>query len=499
MTVDIPQEIQLTPADRQLLERIAACLPILADLSRSDLLLYAGDGTGPATVIAQARPHSVSPIFTESLVGQTVTEDAEPVLFRALRRGRPAHDTHEVTERGVSSFQQAYPVRNGDQVLGALDIETNLLEHERHRRRGQAFQDALAHLQQMVVHGQLRFVAPLSPFGEHDGIIVVDADGIIQYVSGIAVNLYRKVGHSENLVDTPIADLPADAELYEVALATDRCLEREFEEQGFIWIKKAIPIREVAGGTGWLLGRFLPTPSSEDSHWGVLLTIHDATETRRKERELRIKSAMIQEIHHRVKNNLQTIAALLRLQARRSESEEVLQILQATINRILSIAVVHEFLAQGEGTPINMKDIAQQVVHQLIRGIVDPEQQIQLNLHGDDVYLPAQQATACALVINELIQNALEHGFADQDGGAVVIHLRDQGNTALVEVRDNGIGLPPGFDIQRDGSLGLRIVQTLVEEDLKGTLQLHNGRGVRAVVTFPKTPLSQAVSPISDL
>jgi two-component sensor histidine kinase len=380
-----------------------------------------------------------------------------------------------------------------------LCIETNLMERERHQRRNQAFQDALVHVQQMVVQGQLRFGEHLSPFGEHDGIIVVDADGVIQYVSGIATNLYRKVGHSENLVGVAVAGLSADAGLWEAALTSDRCVEREFEEQGFIWIKKAIPIRAAAGGTGWLLGRFLPASSPEDSHWGVLLTVHDATEARRKERELRIKSAMIQEIHHRVKNNLQTIAALLRLQARRSESEEVLQVLQITINRILSIAVVHEFLAQGEGTPINMKDIAQQVVHQLIRSIVDPEQQIQFSLHGDDVYLPAQQATACALVINELIQNALEHGFVDQDGGAVVIRLRDQGDAALVEVVDNGIGLPSGFDIQRDGSLGLRIVQTLVEEDLKGTLQLRNGRGVRAIVTFPKAPLSQALSPISDL
>ncbi|MBU1880234.1 MAG: sensor histidine kinase, partial [Chloroflexi bacterium] len=220
---------------------------------------------------------------------------------------------------------------------------------------------------------------------------------------------------------------------------------------------------------------------------------------RRKERELRIKSAMIQEIHHRVKNNLQTIAALLRLQSRRSESEEVQQILQTTINRILSIAIVHEFLAQGEGTPINIRDVARQVVHQLIRSALDPELQIQLNWFSDDIFLPAQQATACALVVNELIQNALEHGFVGQDSGIVVVHLRDQGAAVGVDVWDNGVALPPNFDVQRDGSLGLRIVQTLVAEDLKGSLRLYNDDdGVRAVVSFPKAPLPEPSSPLGE-
>jgi len=490
MTTDTLGDIQGAPADHELLQNVAAGLPILADLSRSDLVLYAGDEIGPATVVAQARPHSVSAIFAGSLVGQAITEDADPVLFRVLRRGRTIHETHEVTERAVPCFQEVHPIRSGGRVVGALRIETNLLEHERRRRRSQVFQEALAHLQQMALQGYLGLGEPLTPFGEHDGIVVADTEGMIRYVSGIAANLYRKVGRGERLVDTPIAGLPIEAALFAEALSAERCLEREFEEQGFIWIRKAIPVRAAAGGVGRILGRLLPTTSGGNGYWGVLLTIHDATEVRRKERDLRIKTAMIQEIHHRVKNNLQTIAALLRLQARRSDSEEVQQILQTTINRILSIAVVHEFLAQGEGRPINMEDVARQVVHQLIRSILAPELQIQLNLFSDEIYLPAQQATACALVINELIQNALEHGFAGQDSGIVVVHLRDQGSKVLVEVWDDGIGLPPDFDIQRDGSLGLRIVHTLVEEDLKGTLQFHGSdKGVRAIVTFPKAPL----------
>ncbi len=495
-SLPVPDELALGAEARERLARIAASLPLLADLSRADLLLYSGDGTGPATVIAQARPHSVSAILTESLVGQTVTEVADQLLFRVLRRGRPVHETHEVTDHAIPCYQEVHPIRSSGRIIGALRIETNLLEHERLRRRSPVFQEALAHLQQMALHGHLCLEEHLSPFGEHDGIIIVDAAGMIRYVSGIATNLYRKVGRGEKLVDTPVASLATEAGLWAEALDTGRCLERETDEQGLIWVRKAIPIRAASRGRGWLRGRLA---TSTAGYWGVLLTIHDATEARRKERDLRIRTAMIQEIHHRVKNNLQTIAALLRLQARRSKSEEVRQILQITINRILSIAVVHEFLTQSEGLPINMKDIAQQVIHQLRRGIVDPERSIQLNLVSDDVYLPAQQATACALVINELIQNALEHGFADRDSGTIVVRLCAQQTNVLVEVRDDGIGLPAGFDIHQDGSLGLRIVQTLVQEELKGTLELQHDHGVRAIVLFPQPAPAPSVSPISGL
>jgi len=219
---------------------------------------------------------------------------------------------------------------------------------------------------------------------------------------------------------------------------------------------------------------------------GAMLTIHDATEARRKEQELKIKIAMIQEIHHRVKNNLQTIAAFLRLQARRTDSAEVKRILQESINRVLSIAVVHEFLSEYESQTINIKDVSQRIIKQLVQGMLDSERRIRLNLRGVDIYLPAQQATACALVINELLQNALEHGYDHRREGTISVTLQDDGQRIAIEVNDDGRGLPPGFDLAHNSSLGLRIVQTLVQDDLKGHFELRSGNGVSAIVTFPK-------------
>src|SRR5439155_16483578 len=134
-------------------------------------------------------------------------------------------------------------------------------------------------------------------------------------------------------------------------------------------------------------------------------------EERRKDQELSIKSAMIQEIHHRVKNNLQTIASLLRLQARRTGSPEVGDMLRETINRILSIAVVHESLSHDESSIIDVKEVCQRIIAEVTQGILDPDKHIHFAIRGTDLPLPAQQATSCALIVNELLQNAVKHAF----------------------------------------------------------------------------------------
>ena len=120
---------------------------------------------------------------------------------------------------------------------------------------------------------------------------------------------------------------------------------------------------------------------------------------------------------------------------------------------------------------------------------------IRMTLQGDDFSLPPQQATSCALVINELLQNAVEHGFETKNEGTIEVTLRDENGLMVIEVVDNGQGLHPNFDIDRDGSLGLQIVQTLVREDLKGQFALLNTDGVHARVAFPHQSAAETQSP----
>jgi len=162
--------------------------------------------------------------------------------------------------------------------------------------------------------------------------------------------------------------------------------------------------------------------------------------------------------------------------------------LQETINRILSIAVIHEFLAHQDASKIEMQEVAQRIISEVSRGIVDPEKRIRFSLDSDSVFLPTQQATSCALVINELLHNAVEHGFASANEGSVHVRLSLADDRVVVEVADDGEALPPGFDPRNAGSLGLHIVQTLVHEDLKGTFALvdGDGGGAKAIVSFPR-------------
>ena len=482
----------LTQEEIAFLDRLKAYLGILADLSRADVLLYCPVSAGRAVVVSQARPHSIVPIHSESVVGRESSADDEPALFRALGEGRRAVVEVRRSERGHTSpaqrapiVQETYPVsRAGGRVIGALAIETNLIESERHHRRSKVFQRALGLFQDQILAGTLQAAEKLTPFAEHDGIVFVDAGHRIQYVSGIATSLYRKLGYTGNLLKRHFEDLELDdSNPVREAFESGACVEREIRVRDLIWIKKAIPLFPARQGRGSVLGKREAAQRPE----GVLVTICDLTEARRQEEEARVKVAMIQEIHHRVKNNMQTIASLLRLQARRAESDEVRQALEEGITRILSVAVIHEFLAHQDARVINIRDVSQRIIAMFHEGVVDHGKGIRIELRGPNIYLPTQPATVCALVINELLQNALEHGFERQEGGSVTVSLRDDGDQITISVDDDGVGLPADFDLSQTTSLGLQIVRILATGDLKGTFDLHGrDKGVSAVVTFPK-------------
>lgn len=486
----------LCEADADLLNSIRKALPILSDLSRSDLLLYLPVGSGEAVVSDQARPHSIFRVYEQDLVGKQVDPQGAPWVFQALSSIRLRRGVQGGTVRDAPIVREALPVLSDGRAIAALSIETNLLAHERHRRRRVAFRQAMQWLQEMVLRGELTGADELSPFGEHDGIVVVDLQRRIQYTSGIAANLYRRIGYMSSLLRQSVYDLEtADAELVDEALSCGSCIEREKEEHGRIWIRKAIPLYVRREWWRFWLRRVPGLPSPEGSvPAGVMLTVHDATEARDKEEELKAKLAMIQEVHHRVKNNLQVIASLLRLEARRADLPEVQQALTETVNRILSVAVVHEFLSYDSAGVINLRDVARRIAEQMRQSVMDPGKGIEFRLTGPSIYLSAQKATSCALVINELLLNAVEHGYEHRDVGLVTIDLVDDGEWVTIEIGDDGAGLPPDFDLDAHSGLGLRIVRTLVQGDLKGDFTLHGEEGVRAVATFPKTSLGGATS-----
>ena len=328
-----------------------------------------------------------------------------------------------------------------------------------------------------------------------DGLVLVNAkDGQILAANNAARHIYRVqgVGHlvgrrtsSEEISWSGIGNV----------LRTGVAEEQELQQKGL-----------------FLDFRFIPLKTAGNIE-RIIVVIEDITQLKLKDEELRVKAAVIREIHHRVKNNLQTIASLLRLEQRRASSDETKDVIRDSINRISSIALVHEYLS-GQGTElVDINELGNGVFRTVMSSMKTPDLELKMKFSADNLRLPSQQAASLALVLNELLQNALEHGFENRKKGILTATItrpdgeekiqdklpgkttaatshagsskKENDDRLLLLVKDDGVGLPPGFDLQKTRSLGLKIVQTVVQSDLKGTFSLEprtDGRGTVARV-----------------
>ena len=299
------------------------------------------------------------------------------------------------------------------------------------------------------------------------------------YASPNAVSVYRRLGLTADLTGLDLAEttrrlVPAprrpDEEELSAVLGGLSAKDTEIGADTVL-ILRAIPLR----------------PSGE--HIGALVLLRDVTDLRRRDRELVTKDATIREIHHRVKNNLQTVAALLRLQARRIDSESGREALEEAVRRVGSIAIVHETLSQAFEEEVDFDEVADRL-RIMVAEVGSRGAAVTSVRDGSFGTLPAETATPLAMVLTEVLQNAVEHGFGrgdDETAGIITLTVRRLVGRLWVRVDDDGQGLPSGFDAEGSTSLGLSIVRTLVESELGGQLDLgpRPGGGTRVVLDVP--------------
>jgi len=235
------------------------------------------------------------------------------------------------------------------------------------------------------------------------------------------------------------------------------------------------------------------------------------TDLRRLDRLLLSKDAAIREVHHRVKNNLQTISSLLRLQARRLDAGKGREALREAERRVRSIAVVHEILSRDPGDQVPFGEIVAALVRMTEDSVI-PGHEVGISVEGSAGDLPADVATPLALVLAELLQNAVEHAFSDRAEeaepaagpekpeptaaadscssvpGHVRVLLANDESILTLEVRDDGRGIPEGFDIDATTSLGLSIVRDLVRSQLGGAITMRNDGGAAITIEIPLRP-----------
>jgi len=473
----------LAEPDVEWVHALLADWQLLADLSFADLVLWAQLADSADWVaLAQIRPTTAPTALPDDVVGTVCSARQRPYLDVSLAEQRICREGDPEWTNGVPVRHEAIPVTRDRKVIAVIERSTNLSSARTPSRMDLAYLRAADDLAQMIAAGT--FPRP----GEEptlvrsprvgDGLLRLGRSGKVRYASPNALSAYRRLGLTADLLGTELGPLtarlcstgPARDDSLMLAASGRAHLEIEIEGNGSVVQMRTIPL-VVAGERA-----------------GALILLRDVTELRHRERELMTKDATIREIHHRVKNNLQTVAALLRLQARRLTGSEARAALEEAVRRVGSIAIVHEMLSHAPEEIVDFDDIAGRVA-MMAAEVSAPEARITPELSGTFGRLPASVATPLALVLTELLHNALRHGLSGAaspqaaDGRLRVSASRD-GSRLTVTVADNGTGLPADFDLESTTSLGLQIVRTLVMSELGGHLEISpaDGGGTRVMV-----------------
>lgn len=456
----------LDDADLAWLALLQADWQIIADLSFADLVLWLPDRDRTGYwAVGQMRPTTGPTALVDDVVGSFVETGRRRLLDAALQEGRIARDGDPEWRDDVPVRVEAIPVRRGERIIALVARNTNLHGVRTPSRLELSYLQTASELTQMIAHGSFPHPGQRSDHADSprvgDGFIRVDAAGKVAYASPNAMSVYRRLGLTSDLTGQSLAEvtrglvppeLRPDEESISAVLGGRMPRDTEIGNQKATIIVRAIPLR----------------PTGE--HTGGLILLRDVTDLRSRDRELVTKDATIREIHHRVKNNLQTVAALLRLQARRIGSASGREALEEAVRRVGAIAVVHETLSQTYEEEVEFDAVADQLLS-LVSEVGAQAGAVRLRRRGSFGTIGSEVATPLAMVLTEVLQNAMEHAFAEGRPGSVMVEARNAEGTLEVRVVDDGVGLPADFDPESTRSLGLSIVRTLVGE-LGGTLRI---------------------------
>lgn len=451
--------------DKQIesLHTLGSVCQVASDLCQGQITVYTrAKAANTVAVVKQVMPNTIFYQYRPNAQGEILAAMEEPLIWYVITQGRPMQGQREWSF-GKMIRMYAYPLYDdAGEVFAAVSFELYRETAESEIRLDTAYK-MLSNAATLAEQG------PFQPLSANDGILIADENGKVVSHNHIATSLYRIIGvyHlngrylSDRQLNLRFQEAPEDCPMPQSA---------EFKYRNIMFSERSIPI--VVDG----------------KVTRVIVLITDITELKKKEKELLIKSAVIQEIHHRVKNNLQTIASLLRMQARRADSEQVQAALNESINRILSISVVHEFLSQQDAESIDIAEVAKNILELLAQNMLAPDFELKTVFNGETAILPSEQASNLAIVINELIQNSIEHGFKGRTSGTIGIDISVADGSCCLAIYDNGNGLPSETETKKRKrkSLGIQIIRTLIEDDMDGEFTLCSDNGTRAVIRIPQ-------------
>ena len=448
-----------------ILDKLKHTYPLVADIAHAQLTVYVKSAKeNKLLILSQIKPNTnFSQYRANHKPENQVNISEEPLVWHTLSTGNLIQGKREWAW-GFMMDMYTYPIYDYyGKIIACVSFETNWkdLKIEGYSYLLETAYAMISNAKFPLDHEVYR------PLSASDGIIITDKHGKITFANIAARSIYKVLGVGE-MLGHHMFDREITMHIKKETTHLQRPYEKEMEIGNLVLVQRSIPIYD------------------NQRLFRTVIIVSDVTELKKKEKELLIKSAVIQEIHHRVKNNLQTIASLLRLQSRRTNSPEVKAALKESVNRILSISVVHEFLSQQDAEIIDVVEVAKNILDLVMQNMLEPDFKLETKFKGETIILPSEHASSLALVINELIQNSIEHGFVGHNEGIIGLEIVRDRENYLIDLYDNGTGLPENFQKHASKSLGLQIVRTLIEDDLGGTFALYSDNGTHAKINIPR-------------
>ncbi|MCI6575092.1 MAG: sensor histidine kinase [Actinomycetaceae bacterium] len=459
-------DTQLPTHARKWLQQLVGDWQIVADIAFSDVLLYVCSNE-TYVVAAQTRPATAATLFESDLIGEKIERDFEETIQAVMLTGE------QLATQNDDSLDTWVPVPCDGSVVAVMRVSRALVPDRVPLASHECYDWATTILLEMVEQGAFPIDGAPSSYRPGaprvvDGVLFMNADGVVQYASPNAVSVFRTYGIDEPLTGSILGELVANhiepsvvpEETLPVVLLGKAAWLVELESRDIVITLRAVPL------------------IYEQKRVGAMLLCRDITSARLSEREIMSRDATIKEINHRVKNNLQTVSALLRMQARRAGDEQTRSALAAAQRRVEMIAIVHEQLSQTIDEVAPFDDVFGSLLT-AVRDVAVTDAAVDIAVEGSFGLVRAEEATALAVVLNEIISNAIEHGL--REGGKIQVRAQRRGTQLVVEVEDDGEGMhgkapTPGISSLEPSSggassgLGTKIVRTLVASDLHGKI-----------------------------
>ncbi len=450
----------LSDEDIEEIEKVSETIQTTAELVDADVFIDClTSEEDKAVVVAQAKPLSGKSNYDKSVIGKFALEEDEPAAIKTLNTGTVSRGLKAITQEKKNVKQHTVPIRNKTgKIIGVLIIEQdprNMDENESDILLKPIYSKIFEEIPETFeqINKNMGFIID----NIESPIIIFNSKGLAIYANDFAEKLYEKIGYEQDIIGVNFD---------EISLSNNKF---KYFKDGDVGEENLIS--EIKIKNHYLKVKYNLIIEKEGLK-GINMIVFDETEKKEKERELVLKSVVIKEIHHRVKNNLQTIVSLLRLQSRRVDEPYIRKAFNESISRISSISIIHELLAEEGIDEIYIKDILDSLRVNMLKYIENPDLTVNIDLVGSNFYIHSDKSTSIALIANELMQNSIEHGFKGRKQGNILISIEEIDEYMQMKIIDDGLG----FNVEDKGkyNLGLNIVEQLVKDKLDGELLIHS-------------------------